>query len=208
MTAAPTLDLPLLDVRRGDPSLVRNFLGRPGVLEHGHYQLLSGRHSDTFIRFSTLARDDDALDSIADWLTPSLKPWEADAIVAPSTAGVALGWTLARRLSVPLHLAAPGADGRATAISTSDDLNGQRVLLVNDVVTTGAGMKALARVAESEGAEVSGAAWFASRSRVDIEDMIHAPGVCVLALELSSMDDGHCELCRLDIPIERAVDLN
>lgn len=68
----------------------------------------------------------------------------------------------------------------STAISTADDLKGQRVLLVNDVVTTGAGMTALAHVVEA-GGEIAGAAWFASRSRIDIEKMIHAPGVCVVA---------------------------
>jgi orotate phosphoribosyltransferase len=152
MTLAPTLDLPVLDVRRGDPSLVRDLLGSPGVFEHGHYELLSGLHTDTFIRFSALARDAEALRTIGDWLTPSLKPWNADALVAPSTAGVALAWTLARRLAVPLHLATPGEDGRAIEIPATDALVGQRILLVNDVVTTGTGMGALARLVEDAGA--------------------------------------------------------
>jgi orotate phosphoribosyltransferase len=208
MTVTPTLDPLFLDVRRGDPSLVRDFLGRPGVLEHGHYALLSGRHSDTFIRFSMLARDESALGCIADWLVPSLKPWEADAIVAPATAGVALGWALARRLSVPLHLAAPDATGRPTAIGTSDDLNTQRVLLVNDVVTTGAGMKALARVAEAADADIAGAAWFATRSPVDVEAIIAARATWVVGLELAAVEAEVCELCQQKIPVEHAVDLN
>jgi hypothetical protein len=129
MTAASTLESPLLDVRRGDPALVRDLLERPGVLEHGHYELLSGLHTDVFIRFSLLAHDADALDCIAEWLTPSLKPWNVDAVVAPATAGVALGWALARRLSVPLHLATPGDDGRAVEINTPNLLVGQRAIL-------------------------------------------------------------------------------
>jgi hypothetical protein len=48
---------------------------------------MSSRHSDTFIRFSTLARDEGALGWIADWLVPSLKPWEANAIARPPRLG-------------------------------------------------------------------------------------------------------------------------
>lgn len=208
MTAASTLDLPLLDVRRGDPALVRDLLAREGVIEHGHYQMLSGLHSDVFIRFSALARDEEALRCIGDWLTPSLKPWAVDALVAPATAGVALAWTLALRLAAPLHLTAPGDHGRASGIASNQEIEGRRVLLVNDVVTTGAGMTALARLVEDAGAEIAGAAWFASRSRADVESMIGAPTAFVVALALEAVRAEECELCQHEIPLERATDLN
>jgi orotate phosphoribosyltransferase len=209
MTVAASLDLPLLAVHRGDPAFIRDLLAREGVIEHGHYQLLSGLHSDAFIRFSALARDDEALGCVGDWLTPSLKPWEADAVVAPSTAGVALAWTLALRLGLPLHLAAAGDDGRASRITSGlDEFPGRRVLLVNDVVTTGAGISALARLVEDAGAEVAGAAWFASRSPVNVEGMIGAPTAFVVALELAAVAAEDCESCRHEIPLERATDLN
>lgn len=208
MTAAPTLELPLLDVHHGDPALVRDLLARPGALEHGHYQLLSGLHADTFMRFSALAHDEEALVAIADWLTPSLKPWAADAVLAPATAGVALGWTLARRLSVPLHLATLGADGRASEIPASDAVVGQRILLVNDIVTTGDGMDALAHLVADAGASIAGATWFASRSTVDVEAIIAAPIAYVVTLELGAVEPSECALCRDEVPVERAADLN
>jgi orotate phosphoribosyltransferase len=109
---------------------------------------------------------------------------------------------------VPLHLAAPCDDGRAIEVNTPNALVGQRVLLVNDVVTTGAGMRALAGVVESAGGEVAGAAWFASRSPVDVEVMIAAPAVCVVALALAAYAADECEFCRDGGAVERAVDLN
>lgn len=207
MTVAPTLD-PLLDVRRGDPALVRDLLDRPGVVERGHYELLSGLHSDVFIRFSALAQDKEALRTIADWLTPSLKPWNADALVAPSTAGVALAWTLSRLIALPLYLATPDEEGRAVDIPAAEALAGQRVLLVNDVVTTGAGMSALARLVQDTGGDIAGATWFASRAPVDVEGMINAPTAFVVALALAAVEADECALCRDEIPLERAADLN
>ena len=208
MTAAHTLDFPRLDIRRGDPALVRDLLAREGVVEHGHYQLLSGLHSDTFIRFSALARDEEALSCIGDWLAPSLKPWQAEAIVAPSTAGVALAWSLALRLAVPLHLAASGKDGRATAITSSEELAGRRIMLVNDIVTTGAGMAALTRVVEDAGAVIAGAGWFALRRPADVEVMINAPTAFVVGLELTAVAAEECDLCQHEVPLERATELN
>jgi orotate phosphoribosyltransferase len=208
MTAAPTLDLPLLDVRRGDPAYVRDLLARDGVIEHGHYELLSGLHGDAFIRFSALARDDEALRCIGDWLAPSLQPWQADAVVAPAGAGVALAWALARRLAIPLHLAAVGDDGRVSRVAIGGDLAGERVLLVNDVVTTGAGIAALAQLIRGAGAALAGAAWFASRAPVDVEDVVAAPTAFVVALDLVAVAAEHCVLCERDVPLERATDLN
>jgi orotate phosphoribosyltransferase len=205
---ASTLDFPLLDVRCGDPALVRDLLARPGVVEHGHFELLSGLHSDAFVRFSALARDEEALRSIADWLTPSIKPWEVDAVVAPVTAGVALGWTLARLLAAPLHLATVGPSGRALETGALPDLTAQRVLIVNDVVTTGAGMTALASAVRDAGGEVAGAAWFASRATIDVAPMIAAPVVYVVGIELPAVAVEVCELCRREVIVERATDLN
>lgn len=203
-----TLHFPVLDVRCGDPALVRDLLARPGVVEHGHYELLSGLHSDTFIRFSTLARDEEALRSIADWLTPSIKPWEVDSVVAPVTAGVALGWTLARILAAPLHLATVGPSGRAVETGALPDLGAQRVLIVNDVVTTGAGMTALADAVRDAGGEVAGATWFASRATVDVAPIIGAPVIHVVGLELPAVDVEDCELCQGQVVVEHAADLN
>ena len=109
---------------------------------------------------------------------------------------------------MPLHLATPGEDGRAVEIPATDALVGRPILLVNDVVTTGTGMSSLARLVEDAGAVIAGAAWFASRSTVDVEAMIAAPTACVVALELVAVEADKCGLCRDEIPVERAADLN
>ncbi|MEO5575373.1 MAG: hypothetical protein ABIR67_00410 [Gaiellaceae bacterium] len=70
-----------------------------------HFELLGGTHSDTFIRFSRIADDDARLQLLADWFLPAVAAWLPTVIVAPSTAGVALGATIARRLAVPFDLA-------------------------------------------------------------------------------------------------------
>jgi orotate phosphoribosyltransferase len=192
----------------GDPDAVIDLLGRPGVLRAGHFRLLSGLHADRFVVFSRLVEDDHALDMIAGWLLPTIAPWAPDVVIAPSTAGVALGGAIGRRLGAPLELASLDDQGRPNGLLGSPDLDGRRTLLVNDIVTTGDGMAALAEVASQAGATVCGGAWFLSRSEVAVHDRIGAPTASVGYLDLPATRSSECPDCADHRPLEDALDLN
>ena len=192
----------------GEPAILADYLGRPGVLRTGHFRLLSDLHSDHFLAFSQLAKDEAALESIASLLLPTIGAWNPGAVLAPSTAGVMLGATLARRLGAGFHLATLDDHSRPDGIVGDPDLSGVRVVLVNDVVTTGQGFEALASVAVASGASIAGAAWFASRSAVNISAAIGAPGAFALALDLPAVEPQDCCACAQQEPLEDGIDLN
>ena len=206
MTVPSATDLiPRLSV----PDDVAGYLAREGVLLDGHFQLLSGLHSPNFIAFSELARDDDALGSIADTLTETTAAWMPDAVIAPSTAGVSLGSALAVRASAPLYLASLDADSRPDGLVGDPDIRGRRVLLVNDVVTTGSGLEQLAQVASGAGAETAGAAWFVSRASVDVVGILGTENVaCLAEFDLETHSAADCPLCASGGEAELAIDLN
>lgn len=209
MLAAPTLTAaPALRSRLGDPYQVAGMIASHGALLDGHFELLNGAHSDRFVRFSALANDESALDTISHWLAPSVAAWVPTAIVAPSTAGVALAWRLGQHLRLPVHLAIVGADGRAARLRDGPDLSDERVVLVNDVVTTGDGLAALADVARKRGAAIAGAAWFISRSEVDVAAKIDAPIAALGDLLLEMWSPGECPLCARGLSANRALELN
>jgi orotate phosphoribosyltransferase len=192
----------------GDPRSLADFLGRPGVLRTGHFRLLSGLHAEHFLAFSAIAQDSDAVREIAADLAAVCGPWRATVVLAPSTAGVALGGEIARALELPLHLASLDADGRADGILGDADLSGQRVLVVNDVVTTGDGLAALGDVVVASGGAVAGAACFGTRSDVDVADRLGV-GFCVsAALDLPAVPAANCGLCSAGVELEDALDIN
>ena len=205
MTTATTTGL---RVHLGEPDATAELIGRPGVIQVGHYRLLSGLHTDTFLAFSHVADDPAALDLISDWLIPTIGPWCATLVLAPSTAGVGLGSTIARRLGVPLHLAVVNEQGRAVGVRGNPRLDGCRMLLVNDVVTTGAGLAALADAAVACGGTVAGATWFASRTSLDVSEQIGAPSAHITTVDLPAWQDADCPLCRASTACEDAIDLN
>ena len=207
-TAPEVHDALTLRARLGDPRTVADMLAATEALMHGHFELLGGDHADTFIRFSRIAERPTALDTTTQWLLPSVAAWVPDAVLARATAGVALGWTLARRLGVPLVLADVGADGRAVGVADASNVRDRRVLLVDDVVTTGQGIAALARVAGGVGATVAGGTWFLARSDVDVSELIDAPVSCVGDLLLPRWPSPSCPLCTRGEPLTPALEIN
>jgi len=183
-------------------NLTPNTTGAP------HFELLSGLHTEHFIAFSQIARDRDSRDRLAAWLHAAVASWGPTVVLAPSTAGVALGASLAAHLSVPLHLAQLDRAGRAEAVLGAPELKGERVLLVNDGVTTGTGLEALAAVVQAADAVVCGAGWFASRDEVDVEGLIGAPTASVCDLPLDAWQADRCPQCSAGVPAELALDLN
>lgn len=203
-----TVSTDAMHVHRGDPRAIEELLHYPDALMDGHFELLSGLHTDRFLAFSRIAADPTALRLIADWLQPSITAQAPTGLVAPSTAGVGLGWTLARRLGLPLHLASLDSRGRADGLLGDPRLDDQRVLLVNDLVTTGQGLKALADVVVESGGTVVGAAWFLTRGEADVEKLVGAPAFAVATLPLDTWEASECPLCRQEAPAYLALDLN
>lgn len=192
----------------GDPRDLADFLGRPGALLTGHFRLLSGLHTEHFLAFSAIAQDAEAVRAIAADLAAICGPWDASAVLAPSTAGVALGGELALQLGIGLQLAALDSKGRARGVIGDVDLSGERVLLVNDVLTTGDGLVALRDVAVSAGGDIVGAACFASRSDIDITERLGVPVAVSVGLRLSATSADQCPLCRDGRDFVNALDIN
>ncbi|MGN6254720.1 MAG: phosphoribosyltransferase family protein [Solirubrobacterales bacterium] len=197
-----------LALHRGDPYALAEWLALPGALRSGHFELLSGLHSDRFLAFSRICEQDRALDLLASWLAPELMPLRPSAVLAPSTAGVGLGRALSRTLGIPLQLASLNTQGRPEAVIGAPALTSKRVLLVNDVLTTGKGLEGLAHLVRESGGEPAAAAWFLSRRAVDIETKLGAPGFCIGEFELPAWDPSDCEACHRGERLELALDIN
>lgn len=192
----------------GDPDAVADLIARPGVIRFGHYRLLAGLHTDTFVAFSGIATDAAALDLIATWTLGTIAAWQPTDVLAPSTAGVALASSVARRVGARLSLADLDPAGRPCDIAGNTIRAGARVLLVNDVVTTGIGIQHLADLARRTGAHIAGVVYFASRASIDISAAINAPALHVAELKLDAWPADDCDLCSEGLSLEDALDLN
>lgn len=184
-------------------------LARENVLCEGHFRLLSGLHTQRFVRFSRLADDRESLGYIADLLASAVASWTPDAIIAPSTAGVSLGVALGHRLGVRLYLCDIGADGRPTHLIGDAPASDARILIVNDVITTGEGIKMLAAVARDAGNAPVGCCAFIARTTADLVALIGLPVAVAAVTDLAAWPASECPFCATsDEPPEDARDLN
>ena len=199
---------PTLLAHFGDPWYVAELLARPQTVCDGHYRLLSGQHADRYVRFSSLARDGEALRRIGVLLGDVVAPLGITAVLAPSTAGVALGVELSRYLGARLTLVTVDDAGRPTELLGGRGLDSDHVLVVNDVISTGQGIRALADLARTAGADVVAGAAFLSRRSHDDPPVADFPIALVATLPLPSWDQEACPMCSHDEPWADGRDLN
>jgi orotate phosphoribosyltransferase len=143
------------------PDAVLAAFEQTGGLVRGHFKLSSGRHSDTYLQCAQVLQ----WPALAEQLGAALAAgWQgrADAVVGPAMGGLVIGHEVARALGVR-HLFTERVDGvmrfrRLFALEP-----GERVLLVEDVVTTGGSVVEAARAVTDAGGEVVGYAAIVDR---------------------------------------------
>ncbi|MFI5261755.1 MAG: phosphoribosyltransferase family protein [Candidatus Limnocylindrales bacterium] len=133
-----------------------------GALRSGHFQLKSGRHGTSYLeKFQVLqhpAAVSELCGLIAHRVRPVDGPTAVDVVVGPTTGGVILAFETARQLGTPGFFAEEvrgpaGATRRAFRRGFRLE-PGQRVLLVDDILTTGGSLLAMLPPIEAAGAEL------------------------------------------------------
>lgn len=164
-----------------------------GALRRGHFLLSSGLHSPAYVQCALLlespARAAEAGESIADGLR-TLAP---DSVLAPALGGVIIGHEVARALGVPFRFAERA--GERLALRRGFELApGERVVIIEDVVTTGKSTLETAALAEAAGAIVVGIGSIIDRSGG--RHGFSVPFAALLPLDLPTYREDDCPLCR------------
>jgi orotate phosphoribosyltransferase len=191
---------------------VEELFVRSGALRDGHFLLKSGRHSGRYLEKFLVLQHPSLGVEIGRRLAEALAPYQPSLVVGPTTGGVLLAFETARQLSdllgrevrgvfaEPLP-AAEGA-GPRRALRRGWTLGpDERVVLVDDILTTGASLLETADAVRTAGAQPLAAAVIVDRATAPI-----APGFPLHALggiQIESWAAGACPLCREGIPIEK-----
>lgn len=142
-------------------------VARSGALLQGHFRLQGGSHSEYFLRFARVGWDEALCAAVAEGLVARLRRRAIDlggvTVLSPESSGFFLGRSVARVLDAE-HAVAMVDAGRCPLdrLRSGAIAPGARVLLVNDVVTSGVSLEALRRLAARSGASNVAAAVFAS----------------------------------------------
>src|SRR5437867_6770257 len=169
------------------------------ALREGHFILASRRHSSLYLeKFQVLQHPADTeklCGAIAMWA----RSLGVDSVAGPTTGGIILAHEVARQLGVRAIYAerrdgAPGREfRRGFALAP-----GERVLVVDDIMTTGGSVQETIAAVRSAGAAVSGAAVLVDRSggAARLEVPLHA----LWRLDIPSYPAAECLLCAKGVP--------
>jgi len=131
-------------------------LREEGALLNGHFKLSSGLHSDTYVQCARFLRKPDLAAPAMAVLAQRLRKagLVPDTVVGPAMGGVVVSYELARQLGVPSLFTERDANGEMTLRRGFTLSPGERVVIAEDVVTTGKSTLEVARVLKGMGVEV------------------------------------------------------
>ena len=174
-------------------------LNKTGALLQGHFRLSSGLHSPNYVQCALLLQHHRHAKALGEALARKVRGIKAKKVVAPALGGVIIGYTVAEALDVPLVFT-ERKDGVMTLRRGFRIGQGERVVIVEDVVTTGKSTKETADVVARNGGLVFGFASILNRSGVD--NPFSAPYESLLKLELQAYDESKCPLCASGVPLD------
>lgn len=136
-----------------------------GAILKGHFKLSSGKHSDTYLQCARVlmspARAARLCSVLADKVAEQIG--EVDLVVAPAMGGVIVGYEMARQLGVD-EVFCERVNGEFEFRRGFDFPKGAKILIVEDIVTTGKSSLETVKVIEAHGGVVVGEACLIDRS--------------------------------------------
>ncbi len=166
---------------------------KTGAILKGHFKLTSGRHSDTYMQSAKLFIDTKQSEIVCKALAEKLAGEKIDLVVSPAIGGILMGYEVARQLGVP-NIFAERENGEMTLRRGFAIEKGTKVVVVEDVVTTGGSVKEVVKLVQSMGAEVVAVASLVDRSNGNVDFGVKY--VNLISMEVVSYEEDECPLCK------------
>ena len=135
---------------------------KKAVLE-GHFILTSGRHADTYIQCARILQDPKTTTRLMRELLEKMKHIPIDLVIGPATGGIILAYEAARQLEVEAMFT-EREKGEMVLRRGFTIPRGARVLIMEDVVTTGGSVKEVIQQVEKSGGKVAAVGLLADRT--------------------------------------------
>lgn len=177
---------------------VLSTLTEAGAILHGHFQLTSGRHSDTYVQCARILEDAALTTRLAQAMAERVGDRGIDLVAAPAVGGIIIGFAVAQALGVKFIFSErqEGAMAFRRSFCVSP---GQRVLVVEDVVTTGGSVAEVIDLVRHSGGDVVAVASIIDRGGDKAFDAEFFP---LLRLEVESMEPQNCPQCAASAPLD------
>lgn len=161
------------------------------ALLEGHFLLSSGKHSDGYVQCAKLLMHPQKAEKAVELIVEKLQGVDFDIVVGPAMGGVIVSYELARQTGKP-SIFVEREDGEMKLRRGFSIEKGQKVLITEDVVTTGKSAYEAIKVVEEHGGVVVGIASIVNRSTGDIKYPLYS----AIKVDLNTYDKEDCPMCK------------
>ena len=169
-----------------------------GALLDGHFRLSSGLHSPGYLQCALVLQHPQHAEALGAALGSLVRSLDAGVVLSPALGGVVIGQEVGRALGVRAMFA-ERQDGQLTLRRGFTIEPGERVLVVEDVVTTGGSTRETMDVARAAGAVIVGACAVVDRS--DGKQELGVPFHALLPMAVKTYQPEACPLCQMGVPV-------
>ncbi|MGA8145656.1 MAG: orotate phosphoribosyltransferase [Candidatus Acidiferrales bacterium] len=173
---------------------ILKLLEEVGAIRQGHFELSSGRHSGTYIQCALVLQFPQHAESLGRALGEVFGDHSVGCIVSPALGGVIVGHEVARALGVRALFVERDRSGQMALRRGFELKPAERVLVIEDVWTTGGSTRETIGVVEQEGGLAVAAGALIDRSGGRLE--LNVPARALIEMDVPSYEPDECPLCR------------
>lgn len=171
---------------------------KSGALLTGHFLLTSGRHSNRYFQCAKVLQYPEYTEILCKMIADKFKDFEIDTVIAPAIGGLVVGQEVARQLNKRFIFAE--REGKKLSLRRGFGLEeNEKVLVCEDVVTTGGSVFEVIDIVKNNNAKVVGVGFIVDRSNGKVD--FGSKQFSALKMEVVSYLPDECPLCREDIEL-------
>jgi orotate phosphoribosyltransferase len=183
-----------------DAEAVLDMFRKSGALLEGHFRLSSGLHSDRYFQSALVLQYPEFAGALGEALAFRVAHLQGTAVLSPALGGIVIGQEVGRALGIRAMFA-ERVDGKLTLRRGFTLSPADRVVVVEDVVTTGGSTRETIDVANAAGATVSGAAALVDRGGDSAN--VQVPLFSLIQMNVPTYDAESCPLCAKGIAVTK-----
>jgi len=169
-----------------------------GVLLEGHFRLTSGRHSNRYLQCAKIFRNTKYSEELCAALAEKYRNDNIELVIGPALGAVQMAYEVSRSLQCENFFTERDENGKMALRRGFSVKPGQRVLVVEDVVTTGGSVREVIELVKQSGGIVVGVGSIVDRTGGKVDFGI--PYQAVVSMEVESWEPQDCPLCKAGAP--------
>lgn len=173
-----------------------------GAIQKGHFKLTSGVHSDTYIQCAQVMQHPEFMHNLCSELGKKFRGDDIDVIVGPAIGGIIMAHVMARVLGPWVRAIFTERENGKMTLRRSFKINqGEKVLVVEDVTTTGSSVREVIDIVKSRQGKAVGVGVLIDRSGGKVNFGVKTERL--LTVDIKTYLPEECPLCKKGIPVAK-----